>query len=315
MATMTGNQVTARRRQTGMRSSLLLLLAAVAVLVAGCGNDDAGVRSEGAVPSTDRQEEAPIYRGAGTVIESPEHGPQFCGMVYTSLPPQCAGVSLVGWDWDAVDGEKSTGGTTWGDWEVTGTFDGEALTLTEAPSTPSEESREEPSDLSSPCPTPEGGWAPVDPTKVSVESQDAALRIADQLPDVAGTWLDHSINPALADGFDPGDEEVANDPNLLVINVQVTDDTARAESAIREVWGGALCVTTAERTMAELRATQDELTDLYGPGPGGLSSGGIDVPSNQVRVTAYVATPELTGELESRFGDAVAVTGLLEPVT
>ena len=49
------------------------------------------------------------------------------------------------------------------------------------------------------------------------------------LPDVAGTWVDQSINPAMADGFDAGDEALANAPALLIINVQVTEDLARAE--------------------------------------------------------------------------------------
>ena len=48
----------------------------------------------------------------------------------TSLPPQCSGLAVVGWDWNAVENEQAANAITWGSWQVTGTYDGERFTLT-----------------------------------------------------------------------------------------------------------------------------------------------------------------------------------------
>lgn len=69
---------------------------------------------------------------AVAVLESPEHGPQLCAAVATSLPPRCEGPDVVGWDWSAVRHE-SVRGTKWGWYRVAGTWDGSRLTLTEPP--------------------------------------------------------------------------------------------------------------------------------------------------------------------------------------
>jgi hypothetical protein len=72
------------------------------------------------------------------VLEEASADPVLClGVVLDSLPPQCGGIPIVGWDWDAVSGEESAGGTTWGSFEVTGYYDGETFILIEAgPSAP-----------------------------------------------------------------------------------------------------------------------------------------------------------------------------------
>jgi hypothetical protein len=55
-----------------------------------------------------------------------------------------------------------------------------------------------------------------------------------------------------------------NDPARLVVNVRVVGDPAAAERQLREVWGGALCVSEARRTHAELRRIQDEVAGTPG---------------------------------------------------
>ena len=63
--------------------------------------------------------------------------------------------------------------------------------------------------------------------------------------------------------------------------MRVTDDPTRAEAAIREVWGGGLCITSAAHTEAELRQVQRQLSDV----PGFLSSG-VDVDTVEVCVAS-----------------------------
>lgn len=53
------------------------------------------------------------------------------GFVQQSLPPKCSGPVVHGWDWSAVDEEETAAGVTFGEYDVTGTWGGTALTLTQ----------------------------------------------------------------------------------------------------------------------------------------------------------------------------------------
>jgi hypothetical protein len=69
--------------------------------------------------------------GQGTVLQVEDAAPQFClGAVMESYPPQCSGPELLGWDWDAVEGDESASGVTWGTYAVWGDWDGERLEVT-----------------------------------------------------------------------------------------------------------------------------------------------------------------------------------------
>ena len=82
--------------------------AAVAVL-AGCAAQPAAP----AVGAAGTPEEPRRYAAEAMVLESPEHGPELClGGVLESLPPQCGGPDVIGWDWAAVEDEQSMNGTT-----------------------------------------------------------------------------------------------------------------------------------------------------------------------------------------------------------
>jgi hypothetical protein len=96
-----------------------------AVGIAACGSDGAG--------------DGRRYEATATVLERPGDLPELCeGAIAESYPPQCSGKPIVGWDWDDVEGEQSASGTTWGEYHVVGTWDGEQLTLTETPTRPSD---------------------------------------------------------------------------------------------------------------------------------------------------------------------------------
>jgi hypothetical protein len=65
-----------------------------------------------------------------TVLEAGDRGPRLCHAVAESYPPQCDGPAIIGWDWDAVDGEETASGVTWVDAVLIGTWDGEHFTVT-----------------------------------------------------------------------------------------------------------------------------------------------------------------------------------------
>lgn len=71
--------------------------------------------------------------GVGTVMDVAGAVELCLGPVAESYPPQCSGVPLEGWTWNAVDGAETSGETTWGAYAVQGTYDGETMSVTQPP--------------------------------------------------------------------------------------------------------------------------------------------------------------------------------------
>ncbi len=116
-------------RRTGMngnRKRQLLLPLAALLALAACS--DGGGSGADETPTGD---EAVVYQGRILVLQQEEHeSAGMCTIVAESYPPQCEGIPVVGWDWE-VGGHEDVAGTRWGSYIVTGTYDGEAFTLTE----------------------------------------------------------------------------------------------------------------------------------------------------------------------------------------
>ncbi|MGV9380753.1 hypothetical protein ACWDRB_33400 [Nonomuraea sp. NPDC003707] len=272
------------------RTAALGLLTTLAL--AGCG------ASEAAAP--------PRYEASLTVLEGGGHGPQLCMMIMESLPPQCSGPDVVGWDWNKVDHE-SQGGVKWGDYRVVGTWDGARLTLTEPPGPSAKAAPARQVDFTSPCPAPEGGWRPVDPAKATQQAMEQAMSRAGAVEEFAGAWIDQSYMEGK-----PAESPEANDPLRLVLNLKFTGDLSGREAWIREVWGGALCVSGAARSESELREIQRQVEAELG---GGLVSASTNVLRNQVDVLVWAATDEQRRGIEAKHGaGAVALDGVLKPV-
>ena len=117
---------------------------AALLLVTACGTDGGG-SAEDPAPTTSQSPTSspatgriPAARGEvttrnlATVMDTGR--PELClGPVAESYPPQCHGVPLEGWDWSARHGTYDTSGDVrWGQYAVTGTFDGTTMTVTGA---------------------------------------------------------------------------------------------------------------------------------------------------------------------------------------
>ena len=225
----------------------------------GGGSGGPSGASAGEMPTSVPPPTADVI-GIGTVMDLGQgEDPQLClGAIAESYPPQCSGIPITNWDWAPVkDTSESSGSVRWGSFAVTGAYDGETFEVTKEPMS---SALYDPMPVDNPfvttCEEPEGGWAVVDDSKVGFEDQDAVYAAAAQLPNYAGSFLDMNADQP-------------DDASATIVNVLVTDDPEGAEKALREVWGGPLCVTVSEHTEAELVEIQDGLTGL----PGLLSSG------------------------------------------
>jgi hypothetical protein len=294
-----------------MRISPLLL----ALAIGSCGGERAngkpgpdapvdGAASTPTPPADTPAPSGPRYQGSGTVLESEAHGPELClGGVATSLPPQCSGIPLVGWDWDKVEGEQKAQKTTWGEYQVTGTYDGKVLTPTEPPG-PAKYS-ESAIEIKSACPEPAGGWQRPDPKRANHDQLARANTAAQAQPDFAGLWIVDPNKPV-------GERQ---DMSQVILNVAFTGDLERHTKELRKHWGGALCVVQRARTEAELIKIQESLQPILTElGLVFLGSSG-DVVAGVVRVDVVFADASQQAKLDEKFGAGVVLlTSRLRPV-
>jgi hypothetical protein len=206
-------------------------------------------------------------------------GAELClGGVLTSLPPQCGGPELVGWTWADHDGDfEDVSGTKFGEFVVTGTFDGSSIEPTEI--VPADEFDAPPYDdgvdpFASPCPEPEGGWRVIDPERTTDRTLDQAVSRARRIDGFGDIWVDQSINPA---NDEPGEQPGMNDPKKLILNLTFTHDLETAEAIVREIWGGALCVSRARMSDRDLEPIQEAVGDMPGFSSSSRGDGQVDL--------------------------------------
>lgn len=259
----------------------------VVLVVASCGEGVVG--SGGGSGATE-------YEGTGMVLEDRTHGPELClgGSVMASDPVQCRGLKLVGWSWDAVEGEDSRLGTTTIGAHVRGRLEGDVFTLT-APPGPGRRTvtlDTEPFDGSPACARPSGD------TSADWRTWEGTGATAH--PEVVAAWVTDPAGPE--DGPFTG-------------NVWVRPGAAAAVTAIiRERYAGPLCV--AERdlpTMHELARVQDRLMEVVG------QMVWMSYPDNRggaVRALVTYVDDAVRARVDREFGRGrVDLVGALTPIT
>jgi hypothetical protein len=252
----------------------------------------------------------------GPVLDKQGLGPQLCSYLLESLPPQCEGVPVIGLDWADIPWAESAGDTTWAEVRLVGYFDGEAFTLSRPPAEPEPQSGPDEDPFATPCPEPAGGWVMTDPALATQEAFEAAQRYAASQPDYVALWIDYLVEPS---------EDSDLGPAGFVLNARFTGDPAGHEAALREIYGGPLCVTRAATrvTEAELLAIQEqvhlalstpeaEAAGIYaGPGP----STAVDSLRQVVTATVFAVVDEAAAQawLDARWGPGlVEVHGMLQ---
>ena len=274
----------------------MTVIAVLCALAAACGEDGGGDRAQTDEPEGRKQaaavEEPQVYEGTFDVLSSAEHGPELCTAMLASLPPQCGGLPIVGWDWGAVEGERGYGSTIVGRYHVTGTYTRDAFTLTEPPGPPGPEEQGSLFDLLQVCDVPDGADVPD----------------GDLLWTHVNVW---GTEPVVADlvimypSYDP-----------FVVNVIVRPGAGpAATAAIRQVYPGPLCVVERDTpTEAELRALTDEVYDPAAREALPLVGAYGDWQRGVVVVQVWAVEPDGTAYAQDRWGDRVELRGYLQPV-
>ncbi len=197
--------------------------------------------------------EVPAARGLVTtrdpvaVTRNAEGRINLCTGVITLMPGSlCTGPELIGFG--AKNGESDPTGSSLT--RVVGRFDGKRLYVTDV--MPAGPSRREVDDdlaarLRTPCPEPAGGWRIIDAANATGTAAGRAMKVARQQRGFAEFRYDRSFDSV---------------PSVL--NVAVVGDRAAAEAALREVWGGALCVSGATHPQRALKWIATEVFRLPG---------------------------------------------------
>jgi hypothetical protein len=218
-----------------------------------------------------------------------------------SLPPQCSGATLVGWDWAEAPTAETVNGVTWGRFHVVGTYADarNSFTVTKRPALPvPSQPQSRAGEFTTPCATPAGGWRNLDPAKVTLAGFQAMTTAARSQPDFSGLWLDNST---------PVDGRVVGITNQ-VVTIAFTGRLDRHRAEIENLWGGPVCIVQFERSRAELDAI---LRTVLGPlsrelGLRIVGVGAVDEVTNTITPLDVMLAPSSAQRtLDRRFGVGV----------
>jgi hypothetical protein len=255
---------------------------------------------EGSISSAASGDDVQHYEASLTVLESRDHGPELCFTVETSYPPQCGRPPVSGWDWTQVDGEETANGTTWGEFHVVGTYDGTGFTLTEAPgapTTPPDLGRSR--DFDPACDDPDVANPAHGGAEWEAMTQDPDGFV---IPDLISAWVS-----------DPeGDWDGAFTGNVVV----KPGSGEAALAVVRSHYEGPVCVVERDGPSAtELDRVQDELFDADSKASLGVQGAYANSRQGAVVAEVWVADDAALGYAQERWGDLVALQGILQPVT
>ncbi|MCI0545383.1 MAG: hypothetical protein L0Z49_13235 [Actinobacteria bacterium] len=240
------------------------------------------------------------YRGAVTVIDAGDAPVVCAGGVAESLPPQCGGVPLVGLDWTDVPWAETASGVTWAEMTITVRYDTEQFHLLTAPEV-AEYPLSDPVDFTPPCDPPPGGWVWTNDPRATPQHMEDVIAYANGQADRSAVWVYSLMD-------DPEEADQTGRQEYVVVAL-FTGDLGAHEAAMRELWGGPLCVALGATNARELEGIQAEVTNLLlegeVPGVVGFGYSYIDEIGGQVGAGALIITAEAETWAAERFGEGV----------
>jgi hypothetical protein len=270
---------------------MLPLLAAGAV-VAVVVPVTLALRHEPGTPPDTGSPSQELWTGTAPLLQTPNGALTLCGGVtLTSLPPAgCGGAKVRNLDPMTVPGSErfANGTVTTPSVRLVGTWDGDALTVTEPP-VAAQPTPEPPHEIPGPgCPEPDGGW-PFD--RVSQEGWSRVQEYAASQPDAGIPRVDTSQR---------------------IMTVPFSGDLERHRAEIAKLYDGPICVEHTQRSMQELKAVADRASaDLKTRGLEMLTAdnGGWGRPFVEIRVVAVTEAEK--SEIEASYGGMLRLTSFL----
>jgi hypothetical protein len=249
------------------------------------------------------------YEVDAMVLEDAQHGPELCvypvaSVVTPSSAPGCAGPPVVGWDWSKAPDPQRAAGTTYGKYHLVGTYDGAAFTLTEPPAAYREPSARPQPDVTTPCPTPPGGWRITNPSRVrSIDDFNAFRSAAQSSAEYAGIWIDlKTPTKSAVTGFG-------------IVNVAFTGGVDAHRLQLAALWGGPLCVLQRPHAYSELEKVRDELAGAAGQKLGlQIITVGPDDAADTVGARVIAATPATQRAVDGAYDGVVHIESVLRPL-
>jgi hypothetical protein len=215
----------------------------------------------------------------------------------------------VGWDWSNAPAARHEGLLAYGGYHVVGTYDGVALTLTEAATQSARSTASTPGapipDATTPCAEPPGGWGITDPARVrSFDDYTAMRSAAEASPDYAGIWID---------------EKTPTQSSLVgfgIVNVAFTGNLDVHRRELAALWGGPICVVQRPHPYRELERIRDELSGAEGKRLGlQMIFGGPNDVANRVDAQVVFADAATQRAVDDEFGVGVVhLESYLQPV-
>jgi hypothetical protein len=233
-----------------------------------------------------------LWTGTATLLKTPGGDLTLCGgVVLTSLPPAgCGGPKVRNLDPMTVSGaERFPNGTiTTPSVRLVGTWDGDALTVTEPP-VPAQPTSRAPETIPGPsCPEPAGGW-PFD--RVSQEGWSRVQEYAARQPDAGVPRVDSSQR---------------------ILTVPFTGELDRHRADIAKLYEGPVCVELARRSTQELKDVFERVqADLKKRGLEMLTGDGGGSARDYVEIQVVAVTDEEKHEIESSYDGMLRLSSFL----
>jgi hypothetical protein len=237
-----------------------------------------------------------LWTGTATLLQTPDGRLTLCGgSILSSLPPAgCGGAYVTDLDPMTVEGaERFKNGTiTTPSVRLVGTWDGEALTVTQPPALAEPATPSPAPPIPGPsCAEPADGW-PFD--RADMLAWGRVQEYANGQPDAGTPRVDHSQR---------------------ILTVPFTGDLDRHRADIAKIYDGPVCVELVEHSDRELRALFTKAqADIKERGLQMMSGSGGGSADPYVSLSVVAATPEQMAQIEASYDGLLRLHSFLVPL-
>jgi hypothetical protein len=245
------------------------------------------------------------------VLQDPDGTSRMCGIASdVQYLPGCGGPVVEGIPWSALDSQPAEAGGRFATLRFEARLeDGRLDVVGEVRNVPRRTVRddsgyEEVADVS-PCSGRELAAQPTDPSRITAAAMRSGLDVAVGVPGVTVAWQDTNDDATARPTQRPG-QVSGRGAHRWILDVRTTGDPDAVVAAVREVWGGPVCVTGDDRldfdALYDLQATLSQEGERY------LTRDLLyDERRHRLLLESYAPTESMQDELNQRYGEGSVV--------